>query len=235
MSLANQTSDLHAWTPAHASMNSQRMSEDQFEAWVLAGEGIRADWVNGVVQMMLPVSIEHAELNGWLMRLLGNFVEEKNLGGMVVFDYMIRLCGGKMRRVPDIHYVTEARRSLMQRTDLDGPPDLAVEIVSDDSQSRDWREKYHEYEAAGVREYWIVDPFSQRIEANALGPDGKYARIEEVEGRLPSAVLPGFHLRNEWLWSNPRPTVRSLLGELGDVAGRNKPPYPRRGVVNFRP
>lgn len=217
MSTVNHAADVNSWDAGPVSIAPPRMSEDQFEAWILASEGLHAEWVNGVVHMMPPVSLEHTDINGWLIRLMGDFIEGKNLGGMVAFDYMIRLCGGKTRRVPDIIYVAAARRSLMQRTYLEGPPDLAVEIVSHDSQSRDWREKYLEYEVSGVREYWIVDPFSQRTEANALGADGKYARIGEVDGKLPSIVLPGFYLRNEWLWSNPRPTVRSLLAELGIV------------------
>jgi Uma2 family endonuclease len=215
MSIGNQTTNLHDWSAVPAQSPAPRMSEDQFEAWILASEGVRAEWIDGVVQMMSPVSLEHSDLNFWIMRLLAEFTERKNLGGNINSDYMVRLSGGKLRRVPDILYVTEARRSLMTRTYLEGPPDLAVEIVSDDSQSRDRREKYNEYEAAGVREYWIVDPFTQQIEAYALGEDVRYVRIAEVEGKIPSTVLPGFYLRNEWLWANPRPTVRSLFAELG--------------------
>jgi Uma2 family endonuclease len=220
MSIGNHTTgnpatNLHDWNAVPASPPAPRMSEHEFEAWILASEGVRAEWVEGEVQMMSPVNLEHNDLNCLLLRLLGDFVEAKSLGGKVAFDFMIRLGGGKTRRVPDILYVSEARRSLLTRNYLEGPPDLAIEIVSDDSQSRDRREKYYEYESAGVREYWIVDPFSQQIEAYALGDDGKYARVAEVEGKLPSTVLAGLHLRNEWLWVNPRPTVRSLVGELG--------------------
>jgi Uma2 family endonuclease len=215
MSIGNQSTDLHDWNAVPASPPAPRMSEDEFEAWILASEGVRAEWVDGEVQMMSPVNLDHSDLNGLLLRLFADFIEAKLLGGKIACDYMIRLGGGKTRRVPDILYVTEARRSLLTRNCLEGPPDLAVEIVSDDSQSRDRREKYNEYEAAGVREYWIVDPFSQAIEAYALGDDGKYVRIAEVEGKIPSTVLPGLYLRNEWLWANPLPTMRSLRDELG--------------------
>jgi Uma2 family endonuclease len=211
----NQPPDLHDWNAVPASPPALRMSEDAFEAWILASEGVRAEWVDGVVQMMSPSNDEHTDLNVWLVRLIGDFAEGKNLGGKVKFDFMIRLAGGKTRRIPDVLYVTEARRSLLTRNYLNGPPDLAVEIISNDSTSRDWREKYNEYEAAGVREYWIVDPFTQQIEAYALGEENKYVRIAEVEGKIPSTVLAGLYLRNEWLWADPRPTVRSLFGELG--------------------
>jgi Uma2 family endonuclease len=218
MSTVNPTSD--AWNLAEVPLAPGRISEQEFERWVLATEGVRAEWVKGTVQMMSPAGFEHFDLNGWLYRLLCEFVETKKLGGIVGFDCMVRLDRGQTRRIPDILYVSEARRSLMKPTFFEGPPDLVVEIVSSDSQSRDRREKFIEYEAAGVREYWIADPLSQRIEAYSLGEDGKgedgkYVRIAEVEGRIPSTVLPSFYLRNDWLWANPRPTMSSLLGELG--------------------
>lgn len=191
------------------------MNENQFEQWVIAADGVRAEWVEGEVQSMSPASFDHLSLNGWIFRLLGDYVEARRLGGIVGFDFMIRLGGGKSRRVPDIFFVTEARRSLIRPTYLDGPPDLAVEIVSQDSQARDWREKYLEYEASGVREYWIVDPFSSRVEASRLGEGGKFSRIDEVDGRFASVVLDGFFLRNDWLWATPRPTVASMLADLG--------------------
>lgn len=172
------------------------MNEKQFEQWAFAADGVRAEWVEGEVQVMSPASFNHLNLNGWLFRLLGDFVESRELGEVVGFDFMIRLGGGKSRRVPDIFFVAESRRALIRPTYLDGAPDLAVEIVSQDSPAREWREKYLEYEAAGVREYWIVDPFSSRVEANRLGGEGKFSRIEEVDGKIASAVLDGFFLRN---------------------------------------
>jgi Uma2 family endonuclease len=213
MSTINPTND--AWNILEVPLAPRRIREQEFERWVLAAEGVRAEWVKGAVQMMSPASFEHFDLNGWLYYLVRAFVESNKFGGIVGFDCMVRLRDGETRRVPDIVYVSEARRSLMKPTYFEGPPDLAVEIVSNDSQSRDWREKFLEYEASGVREYWIVDPMSQRIEAYSLGEDGKYVRIAEVEGRIPSTVLPSFYLRNDWLWASPRPTVSSLLGELG--------------------
>lgn len=219
------TTNQHAgdWDAADMPVVPTRMSEAQFEDWVLANRNVRAEWVEGEVQMMSPANFDHCEINLWLLRLLGDFVEAGGAGGVVGFDYMIRLRGGTLRRVPDVFYVAEQRKDLITRNYLDGPPDLAVEIVSSDSQSRDFREKYLEYEAAGVREYWIVDPFSRHIEAYCLSQGeqagdasgGKFVRIDEQDGRLASTVLDGLYLRNEWLWATPRPKVRDVLKEMG--------------------
>ena len=93
-------------------------------------------------------------------------------------------------------------------------PDLVIEIVSPDSESRDWREKYEEYERAGVREYWIIDPMSQYIEVYVL-IRGKYRQLKEQDGKLVSRVLPGFFLKIEWLWRDPLPVELDVLRELG--------------------
>ena len=48
------------------------------------------------------------------------------------------------------------RLDRVHRTYLDGPADLVVEIVSPESAGRDRGEKYYEYEAAGIPEYWLL-------------------------------------------------------------------------------
>src|SRR5690349_16112002 len=103
------------------------VTEWQFDEWIIASEGVRAEWVDGEIQMMSPANFEHQTLNVWLLRLLGDFVEGKSFGGIVGFDFMMRLRGGKSRRVPDIFYVAEERRALIKSTYLDGPPDIAIE------------------------------------------------------------------------------------------------------------
>ena len=89
-----------------------------------------------------------------------------------------------------------------------------MEIVSPDSIARDWRDKYHAYEAAGVPEYWVIDRPSQRLVAYRLGDNG-YELIPESDGVVRSAVLPGFFIRPKWLWQDPLPKVAEVLRELG--------------------
>jgi len=88
-----------------------------------------------------------------------------------------------------------------------------IEVVSPESQSRDRREKYLEYEAAGIPEYWIADPLSRMLEAYTL-LDGRYTPIPEREGRIASLVVPGWYMRPAWLWGEPRTSVLDGLAEL---------------------
>jgi Uma2 family endonuclease len=212
MSTVNQPSDM--WSAQGVAVVSARMSEAEYDVWLRANPDSRSEWVEGELIVMSPVSYEHADLNLWLGCLLREYVEAKGLGKVIGPEFTARLRSGKSRRVPDLLFIAESRRDLIRPMHLDGPPDLAVEIVSNDSLSRDYREKYLEYEAAGVREYWIVDPFSKHIEAYSLDQSGKFAPIAEVDGKISSTVLDGFCLSTAWLWTTPRPTALSLLAEL---------------------
>jgi Uma2 family endonuclease len=206
-------------------LQPRRMTEEEFVAW--ADEDTRAEWVDGEVVIMSPANLEHCGLNAWLISLMVAFVEERDLG-LVLPDAQVRLSGQRSRRVPDIWFLSDSRRHLLRESHLDGPPDLVIEIVSPDSEARDWREKYLEYQAAGVREYWVIDPMSRHVEAYALeatppsepsaAQANLYRRVEEQEGILASTVLPGFRLRTAWLWPQTRPKAMAALQEMATLA-----------------
>jgi Uma2 family endonuclease len=189
-----------------------RMTEKEFEAW--CDEDTRAEWVNGEVILMSPANIPHIELNLWLCGLLRELVDIDDAGRIFAIEAQIRLPGQKVRRNPDVIFVARAREHIIKKTYIDGAPDLIMEIVSPDSESRDWRDKYIDYEKSGVREYWVIDPQSQRVEAYTLGRDKKYRRIKEVEGKIGSKVLRKLFIRPAWLWKTPLPKLATVMKEL---------------------
>jgi len=193
---------------------SLHMTEEEFVAW--CDEDVKAEWVDGEVIIMSPSSLAHVRLAGWLYKLLSEFVSRKGLGEALGPEFMIRLARQRRRRVPDLLFIASERANLLRTNHLEGAPDLSIEIVSPDSQSRDRRQKFAEYEAAGVREYWIVDPVSRTVEPYALDAAGKFQLIDAADdGCLPSTVLPGFYLRPDWLWQEPLPDAIATLRELG--------------------
>lgn len=189
----------------------RKMTEQEFVDWV--GDGW-AEWVNGEVIVMSPVSFEHADLHAFLLTICRGFVDEFELGRVVAEPYQARFAEQKSRRSPDIFFVSKRRESLITRIHIEGPPDLIIEIISPDSQSRDRREKFLEYQKAGVREYWIIDPLSEKAEAYRHGRDRKYALISEKDGKINSRVLPGFYLQPSWLWQKRLPKPLAILREL---------------------
>ena len=79
---------------------------------------------------------------------------------------------------------------------------------------RDRGAKYGEYEAGGVREYWVPDPDSRRTDFFVLSDDGRYQRAHpDADGKYQSAVLPCFRVNIHWLWQTPLPPLRRVLKE----------------------
>ncbi|MCY3023575.1 MAG: Uma2 family endonuclease [Planctomycetota bacterium] len=193
----------------------RKMTEEEFVAW--CNDKTKAEWVDGEVIIMSPASGEHVDYAFFLMSIMHEYAAEKDLGLVRGTEFLVRLrVDGKFRRrVPDIIFVAKPRLHILRPNHAEGAPDLVVEIVSEDSTARDWRDKYLDYQAAGVREYWIVDPLSKKVEAYSLGRDRKYRLIAEQAGVIRSSVLPGFFLKPAWLWQSRLPRTKQVLRELG--------------------
>lgn len=220
MASPQQTAD-QPWPDDIRLVPPVRMTEEEFVAW--CDEDTRAEWVDGEVIMASPASNEHMDLSLWLGAVIRSFVERRQLG-TVRIEVQVRLARPRRRRNPDIWFVSKEREHFLKPNHLEGPPDLIAEIVSPESEARDWREKYLEYEAAGVREYWVIDPASQHAELYVLtaeppaegegAGEKRYRRVLEKDGVLASVVLPGFFVRIAWLWQ-PHPQIPDALHELG--------------------
>ena len=188
------------------------MTEEEFVAW--SDEDTRAEWVDGEIELMSPANVTHLRLTRWLVMVLGGFIEAHDLGELFAIESMVRFASQRRRRLPDLHFVSKNRLQIVRETYIDGAPDLIVEIVSPDSVVRDWRKKYIEYEKAGVREYWVIDPIHRQVEAYSLR-GRRYVQTEPADDRIDSVVLPRFFLKPQWLWRQPLPPTRTALRQLG--------------------
>ena len=123
---------------------------------------------------------------------------------MLAAPFQMRLAELERGREPDLLFVAKANLARLRPTYLDGPADLAVEIISPESVLRDRGTKYAEYEAGGVREYWVIDHEQQRTDFFRAGANERYQRAQpNADGIYRSAVLPGFWINVGWLWQDP--------------------------------
>lgn len=179
----------------------------------LFNEDLHAEFVDGRIIVPSPASLIHVELNGFVYTLVKLFVRKHKLGRVIADNFQVRLRPG-LRRVPDLMFIANNNNVTITETQVDGAPDLVVEIVFPDSVDRDWRDQFHEYEKAKVKEYWIIDPGNRRFEIYGLNEKGKYEAQPKTKGAVKSQVLPGFWLKAEWLWQEPLPDELAVAKEL---------------------
>ena len=199
--------------PAPLGLSGELMSYEEF---LRAYDGVHAEWVDGTVVPMTPVSPRHQQVANFLVSLFQHFCEAHQAG--VVLSAPVQMKVGSSGREPDVMVVATEHRDRITPGHLDGPADLVVEVVSPESRGRDRNEKFSEYERAGVREYWLVDPQRRQAGFYSLSEQGVYeAVMPDGEGRFESRVLPGLWIRVEWLWQEPLPPLLGILKEWGLV------------------
>lgn len=188
------------------------MTYEEFLGW--ADEDTLAEWVDGRVVMYSPASFKHQQLAIWLHQLLGIYARLLRLGEVLVAPMQMKL--RQSGREPDIMFVATEHLDRIQAVYLDGPADLVIEIASSSTVGIDRGDKYYEYQEAGVREYWLVDPRLdwQQAEFYRLDDKGRYKLIAPQDGVFRSAVLRDFWLRVDWLWQDPLPDPTAVLAEI---------------------
>ncbi|MBI4613764.1 MAG: Uma2 family endonuclease [Planctomycetes bacterium] len=195
---------------------AERITYEEFLA--RCSESRIEEWVDGWVVREPGPSDPHMDLAGFLGAVLRAFVEAKGLGIVRIAPFQMKTGPDLPGREPEILFVREAHRNRVRHQFLEGPADLAIEIISPDSRRRDREEKYREYEAGGVEEYWILDPEKKRADFYVRDRRGCYrARKPDPKGIYRSRVLPGFWLEVDGLWQRPLPLVLGTLRRLGIV------------------
>jgi Uma2 family endonuclease len=161
--------------------------------------------------MNSPVSLRHEQIANFLIELMSQYARLHGLGEVVGGPFQMKLA--RSGREPDVLYVEKSHLARLKSTYLQGPADVTVEIVSPESEARDRVEKFAEYQAAGVPEYWLIDAQVQQAEFYQLDAQGDYQPIApDDKGVYSSRALPGFWLSMDWLWQDPLPdTVTTLL------------------------
>ena len=150
--------------------------------------GVRLELVDGEIAVSPSPVPRHSFTVGALYAILKAHIDDHDLGE-VLMD-VDTIFGEYDVRRPDIFYFTKARRHFIGEKAIEGPPDLAVEVISAGNERTDRRDKFEQYAAGKVRHYWIVDPTRKTIEAYSLR-GGKY--VGRVRGSGSDVVkLPPF-------------------------------------------
>ena len=127
------------------------------------------------------------------------YVDANNLGLVYTSPPDVRLSPHNVV-VPDLIYVSHARRGIVRPNLIDGAPDLVVEVLSPSTRKRDLTDKATLYAASGVREYWLVDPRHRGVTVRAFEANTEMTARET--GVVCSTILPAFELDVAELFAN---------------------------------
>src|SRR5262245_61154811 len=148
---------------------------------------------NGFVEVLPTPTLTHQLVAGLPVRLLAAYVEPNRLGTVVAAPYKVRLEEGRYRE-PDVVFMRAGHEFRLSEQFALGA-DLVMEVVSegDENRIRDLVAKRAEYAAAGIPEYWIVDPEQGQITVLTLDGatytvHGEFSRGQQATSKL----LPGF-------------------------------------------
>jgi Uma2 family endonuclease len=153
----------------------------------------------------------------FLGEILNAFIKFFKLGTLIVAPFEVKLWPDGPSREPDLIFISSENLSQLTSKKFEGAPDLVVEIVSPSSITEDRVHKFTEYEQAGVREYWIIDPrpHQQQADFYVLGKDDTYyPALVDDQGIYHSTVVPDFWLDLAWLWPEQLPNAQLALAQI---------------------
>jgi Uma2 family endonuclease len=156
-------------------------------------EGAPYELVNGHLVMSPSPSVQHQRLVFHLGSDLSASVQATDEGGEVLLAPMDVHLSENTVVQPDILYVSPGRSDRIEEQEINGAPDLVIEVASPYTSHLDAFDKKQLYEAHGVREYWIVDPDTETVEVYQNTDDGYRQHARAVgEGRVASEILDDF-------------------------------------------
>jgi Uma2 family endonuclease len=179
---------------------SKRYTYADYLTWL---DDKRRELINGFIHLMSGPMRRHGRISMELSTLIRIFIKKKKGKCEVYhapFDVRLPLHGStdddKIYDVvqPDICVICDL--SKLDDRGCIGAPDLVIEVLSPSTLKYDWNYKFNLYEAAGVREYWIVDTKAKRINVFVLQVDGQYDLGKEYEcnQKAPVHIFEGLEI-----------------------------------------
>ena len=166
--------------------------------------GYRYEILDGFLVKEPSPSIQHQRVSRELLYQLMIFFNEFDPKGEI-FDAPLDVTLGERNVVqPDILFISSNRREIMRKERIDGPCDLAVEILSPSSRRKDRLKKMEIYRKAGIPHYWLLDPDEKILEAYHLkGENYSLVFTGGPEEEFAHPEFPGLKLDLGKIFYNP--------------------------------
>ena len=175
--------------------------------------------IEGEKFMSPAANLTHSDIIGRLYLFIGNYLMEKKCGYVYPDDVDVHFSDGSLYK-PDLCVVLKSNEKILAgRKAIYGAPDMVVEVLSHSTRKKDLTIKKDTYEAQGVREYWIIDPWAKSVTVYLLR-DGKYFLDDvyillgekdlelldddekaELKSEVPVSILDGLAIPLEFVFS----------------------------------
>lgn len=149
--------------PSFYAAPQKKQGEYTLEDYYALPEDKRFELIDGYLyEMLAPVPL-HQRIAGEVYRQISNYIMD-NDGDCIPFISPIDVqldCDDRTMVEPDVAIICQ--RDKMTRKNIYGAPDFILEVVSPSTRRKDYTKKLQKYIDAGVREYWILDPYDKRL------------------------------------------------------------------------
>lgn len=172
-------------------VSTKSVSADELQGM---GDIGRCELVQGEIIRMAPAGAEHGGVALEIAYRIKLYVVEHGLGQAYAAETgFIISRNPDTVRAPDVAFVGKKRVPAQPRRGFfEGPPDLAVEVISPDDRMTEVRAKVEQWLAAGTVSVWVVDPPSRTIEVFRANEVRLYRADDEIRDE---PTLPGFKLK----------------------------------------
>jgi Uma2 family endonuclease len=154
-------------------------------------DGRRHEIIDGELYVNPAPNARHQTVSFNLVLALGTFVRSQQLGRVYYAPFDVVLSQLDVVQ-PDIMFISAAHEELLTSANVQGAPDLVIEILSPSTRKLDLQLKRKRYDLFGVEEYWIVDPENESVAIYRRGRES----LEAVSATDPitSPLLPNFRI-----------------------------------------
>ncbi len=141
----------------------------------LPNDGRRYEILEGEIFVSPSPVTKHQIVSGNLYAILHHHVRTHKLGLVLHAPTDVVLSYTNVVQ-PDLLFVSNARKKIITEKNIQGAPDLMVEILSETSAEHDRTSKKQIYARHGVKEYWLIDPDRETLEVYKLNAKARAFR-----------------------------------------------------------
>lgn len=171
-----------------------RLTYEDYCAW--PEDGRRHEIVDGEHYVSPSPKRKHQAVSVALTARLHSFAKQNRLGQVFAAPFDVLFSDFDVVQ-PDLVFVAAGNAEIVTEDNIQGTPDLVVEILSESSRKYDLVTKRKLYERFGVPEFWVFDPLLETATVYRL-ENGAFRRLAELsveaEDTLSTPLLPGLVL-----------------------------------------